>query len=196
MQRGPKAAVLSPLAPAGEGGAQRRMREDFQLHREERPHLPSGHPLPLAGEETARSAAICQATRIRQQAAMHSLLPPAGEGGAQRRMRGAFQLHRGKRPHLPCGHSLPLAGEATAGSAAICQTTHSRQQAANLSLLLPAGEGGAQRRMRGAFQLHREDRPHLPCGHPLPLAGEETARRTAICESRKRQNPAMPQESP
>ena len=41
-------------------------------------------------------------------------------------------------------------------------------QTASTSLLPPAGEGGAQRRMRGAFRFNSQERPHLPFGHPLP----------------------------
>ena len=162
------------------------------LYREERPHLPSGHPLPHAGEATASSAAICQTKHSSPQATMQSLLPLAGEGGAKRRMRGAFRLHREERPHLPSGHPLPHAGEATASSAAMCQTKHSSPQATMQSLLPPAGEGGAKRRMRGAFCIHRKERPHLPSGHPLPQAGEVKAGGTAICHATRKAKIAAP----
>jgi|GEM_PF-1432315 len=174
-------ASTSLLPPAGEGGAQRRMRGASRFNSQERPHLPFGHPLPQAGEATAGNAALCGAAQPRPQAATPSLLPPAGEGGAQRRMRGAFHFNGQKRPHLPFGHPLPQAGEATAGNAALCGTTPTRPQAANLSLLPPAGEGGAQRRMRGASRFNTQERPHLPFGHPLPHAGEATAGNAALC---------------
>ncbi len=174
-QTRPQAATPSLLPPAGEGGAQRRMRGAFHFNSQERPHLPFGHPLPQAGEATAGNAALCGTTQTRPQAATPSLLPPAGEGGAQRRMRGAFHFNSQERPHLPFGHPLPQAGEATAGNAALCGTTQTRPQAATPSLLPPAGEGGAQRRMRGAFHFNSQERPHLPFGHPLPRAGEAKA---------------------
>ena len=173
MQSWPKAVLPFLLPPAGEGGAQCQMRGAFRLHREERPHLPSGHPLPLAGEAIASNAAICQARHSSPRAAMQALLPPAGEGGAQCRMRGAFRLHREERPHLPSGHPLPQAGEATASNAAICQARHSSPRAAMQALLPPAGEGGAQRRMRGASGLYRAKHPLLPFGHLPPPAREE-----------------------
>jgi len=174
-------ASTSLLPPAGEGGAQRRMRGASRFNSQERPHLPYGHPLPHAGEATAGNAALCGTTQTRPQAATPSLLPPAGEGGAQRRMRGASRFNSQERPHLPFGHPLPQAGESTAGNAALCGTTPTRPQAANLSLLPPAGEGGAQRRMRGASRFNSQERPHLPFGHPLPQAGEATAGNAALC---------------
>ncbi len=169
------------LPPAGEGGAQRRMRGAFRFNSQERPHLPFGHPLPQAGEATTGNAELCGTTPTRPQAANLSLLPPAGEGGAQRRMRGASRFNSQQRPHLPSGHPLPPAGEATAGNAALCGAAQARPQAATPSLLPPAGEGGAQRRMRGAFHFNSQERPHLPFGHPLPQAGEATAGNAAFC---------------
>jgi len=168
-------ASTSLLPPAGEGGAQRRMRGAFHFNSQERPHLLFGHPLPHAGEATAGNAALCWTTQTQPQATTPSLLPPAGEGGAQRRMRGAFRLNSQAPPHLPFGHPLPQAGEATAGNAALCGAAQAQPQATMPSRGGGGGGGGPGGGRGAAFHFNSQERPHLPFGHPLPRAGEAKA---------------------
>ena len=159
------------------GGAQRRMRglSAFAIAAKRAPkaHSKAPSPQPLSRK---RERGFCHGGSYGV-GLRWSLLPQAGEGGAQRRMRGlsafAIAAKRAPKAHSKAPSPQPLSRKRERG---FC---HGGSYGVGLrwSLLPQAGEGGAQRRMRGAFRSTHSYKPAA-----LPAANSRYLRsRVSIC---------------
>ncbi len=172
-------AFLLPLA--GEGGAQRRMRAipSYRHGNARRRSMEAGAPIRPSGtfprkrEKGAMDGQLQGNRQITRHQAF--LLPLAGEGGAQRRMRATPSCRHGNarrrsvdaRPHPPFGHLPAQAGEGSDGWSVARQPTDHAPPG------FPSPAGGRRWRAapdEGNTLLQAWQRAASECGRTPPSA--------------------------